>query len=108
MNHEPYFIKKQDNFIYGVHQNPDKYPDPECVYSVDEQGYKIDKPVPTQEMIISMYWGRKRKQIALIGMISAFIPFSILTQTTGLFDMIFINVIGLAVFAFETLVGLIV
>lgn len=82
-------ISKEKNLILGKNQNHFNHVNPEFIYPVDEQGYKLEKKLPDQELIVSHYWAKKRKQIGILGAVSALLPFSILTQETGIFDSIF-------------------
>ena len=85
---EPYALD-EENFILGVNQNQVDFPNPKFTYQITEKGFKTEKKLATNEEIVGHYWAKRTKKIALLGTISALIPFSILTQESGIFDMIF-------------------
>lgn len=101
---EPFFPKEK-NFIYGVNQNHFEYTNPNFVYPLDEKGFGIKRKLPSVEKIVTHYWAKKQKKIALLGAISCLIPFSILVQTTGIFDTIFITTVNFILGSFWAAVG---
>ena len=105
---EPSIPKNQKEMIFGVNQNQYHFPNPDHVYQVDEQGNKIEQKLPDQQLIASHYWAKKKKQIAILGAVSCMIPFSILVQETGIFDMIFEKTAEGIGWAFETIFGAII
>jgi len=97
----------EENFIFGKNQNTYRHINPESVYPIDESGFKIPKKNPTEEEIVAHYWRKKTKSIAVLGAISALIPFSILTQESGVFDMFFGKITEGIAWAFGTLIGMV-
>jgi len=87
---EPFPFKDNNSLYFANMQNQYGFPDPNFVYPVDEAGLKVDRELPSEEKVISNYWVKKRKLIALIGAVSAFVPFSLLVQETGIFDQMFL------------------
>lgn len=99
--------EKMQNFLFAKEQVPMKFPDPDFAYPLDEQGFRVKKKLPDEDLVIAYYWFKKKKQIALLGIISFAIPFSILVQETGIFDLIFINLVDFIFYLIGLVWGLI-
>lgn len=74
-------------------------PDPSTIFALNEEGEFTNKKKPKQERIISQYWGKQHKKIALLILFSAGILCSILLQETDLLNIIF-GTISNAIFGF--------
>ncbi len=82
-------------FILGTNQNPYSIISPDHVKGVDEFGNLVKKKLKNDEEIISVYWAKKHKQIALLMIVSAGTLFAVLLQETNLLQYLFIAPIEL-------------
>ena len=103
---EPFPFKDNNSLYFAENQNQFGFPDPQFVYPLNELGLKVERELPSEEKVISNYWVKKRKTIALLGAVSAFLPFTLLVQETGIFDQIFEFGAGLIVLAINYFMGL--
>ena len=87
-------------FIYGINQHPNHIPDADKLCSVNECGDLFPKKMPTDEQLICNFWSKQQNKLALLLIISAGIPFSILVQETDLFDLVFGTIFDLIFVAF--------
>jgi len=89
MNQEPTHPKNDSSLIFAMDQNQSGFIDPKFVKPVDEHGNPLERRLPKEKVVISHYWIKKRKQIAVLGAFSCLAIVSILVQETGIFDTIF-------------------
>ena len=80
--------------------------DPEHTLPIDELGYPVNRKLPKESVVITHYWIKKKKTIALLGTISTLAIVSILVQETGIFDTIFLTITDAIMFGFNYFVGL--
>ena len=89
MNQEPTYPKNDSSLIFAMDQNQTGFIDPKFVKPVDEQGNPLKRRLPKEKVVISHYWVKKKKLVAVLGVFSCFAIVSILVQETGIFDVIF-------------------
>jgi len=105
MDNEPN-LKHPGQPILAENQNHFSMINPDDLKSVDEKGNLIDFKKSDEELIISRYWARKSKQIAILVGISSLTLASILIQETDLLNIIFGNLFQVISDLYSTFLGL--
>ena len=103
---EPFPFKDNNLLYFADMQNQFGFPNPDFVYPLNEAGLRVERDLPSEEMVVVNYWVKKRKTIALIGAVCAFVPFSLLVQETGIFDQIFLFGVDLIMLGVSYFLGL--
>lgn len=103
---EPFKHKSDSDMIWATSQNQYGFPNPDFILPLNEDGYSIQKKLPTQKIVISHYWIKQKKLISIIGIGSTLILVSILIQETGIFDTIFTTLTNLIISMINYVMGI--
>lgn len=98
MREEPKFVVNEE-MIFAKNQNQSFIVNPKKVYGLTERGKFIKVPLKKEALIISTFWEKKQKTIALMMLSSALVLFSILLQESNMANLLFNN-------AWNTLISL--